>query len=61
MDIQTLYTIEIGEEFFFFGAYKTPLQKGSVVEIHNFQEPIYGKAKVVEVLGENNYKAIRVQ
>jgi hypothetical protein len=63
MDIQTLYTIEIGEEFnfFFFDKNNNPLQIGSVVEIHDFQKHFYGKAKVIEVLGTNNYKAVRIQ
>jgi hypothetical protein len=61
MDIQTLYTIEIGDDFNFFGENNKPLQIGSVVDIHNFQDPVYGKAKVIEVIGTNNYKAVRIQ
>lgn len=61
MKIQTLWEIEYGEEFGFFGVPSKPLKVGSVVEIHNHLKPVYGKAKVVEVLRENEYKAIRIR
>ena len=59
MKIQPLWTIEVGEEFNFFGV-PDKLDVGDVIRIHNFKESVYGTARITRVLSPNAYKAMRI-